>query len=90
MTVWTGDRGNQFTWSRFVQSVTDEPDGAVKLLMGFVRPSAVNCSSGWKKRPAKKRHGISSRSLRRRYNHIAACAAMATPRPHTVSPRYTS
>ena len=36
MTAWTGDPGNQFTWSRFVQNVTDEPDGAMKLLMGFV------------------------------------------------------
>jgi hypothetical protein len=36
MTAWTGDPGKQFTWSRFVQNVTDEPDGAITLLMGFV------------------------------------------------------
>ena len=36
MTAWTGDPGNQFTWSRFVRNVTDEPDGAMKQLMGFV------------------------------------------------------
>ena len=26
----------QFTWSRFVQNVTEEPDGAIQMLMGFV------------------------------------------------------
>jgi hypothetical protein len=36
MTAWTVDPDNQFTWSRFVQNVTDEPDGAITLLMGFV------------------------------------------------------
>ncbi len=35
MTAWTGDPGKQFTWSRFVQNVTDEPDGAITLLMGL-------------------------------------------------------
>jgi len=89
MTAWTGDPGNQFTWSRFVQNVTDEPDGAVKLLMGFVTLGG-ELLVGLEKRPAKKGHGILSRSRRSTYNHIAALAAAARPRPATVSPRYTS
>lgn len=36
MTAWTVDPDKQFTWSRFVQNVTEEPDGAVQMLMGFV------------------------------------------------------
>jgi hypothetical protein len=36
MTAWTLDSGYEFTWSRFVGYTTDEPDGALKLLMGFV------------------------------------------------------
>jgi hypothetical protein len=36
MTAWTVDPDKQFTWSRFVQNVTEEPDGAIQMLMGFV------------------------------------------------------
>jgi hypothetical protein len=36
-TLWRWiDPGKQFTWSRFVQNVTEEPDGALQMLMGFV------------------------------------------------------
>jgi hypothetical protein len=36
MTAWTVDPDKQFTWSRFVQNVTEEPDGAIQMPMGFV------------------------------------------------------
>ena len=36
MTAWTVDPGKQFTWGRFVENVTEEPDGAIQMLMGFV------------------------------------------------------
>ena len=36
MTAWTVDPDKQFTWSRFIQNVTEEPDGAIQMLMGFV------------------------------------------------------
>jgi hypothetical protein len=33
MTAWTVDPDKQFTWSRFIQNVTEEPDGAIQMLM---------------------------------------------------------
>jgi len=36
MTAWAVDPDKQFTWSRFVENVTEEPDGAIQMLMGFV------------------------------------------------------
>ncbi len=36
MTAWTSDSGNEFAWSRLVENVTNEPDGEIMLLMGFV------------------------------------------------------
>jgi hypothetical protein len=36
MTAWTSDSGDDFTWSRLVQNVTDGPDADTMLLMGFV------------------------------------------------------
>jgi hypothetical protein len=33
MTAWTVDPDKQFTWSRFVQNVTEEPDGAIQMLL---------------------------------------------------------
>ena len=36
MTAWTSDSGDEFTWGRLVQNVTDGPEGDLLLLMGFV------------------------------------------------------
>ncbi|OBH38415.1 hypothetical protein U8D42_25425 [Mycobacterium europaeum] len=36
MTAWTSDSGNEFAWNRLVENVTNEPDGEIMLLMGFV------------------------------------------------------
>ncbi len=36
MTAWTSNSGDEFTWSRLVENVTNEPDGDIMLLMGFV------------------------------------------------------
>ena len=36
MTAWTSDGGPDFTWSRLVENVLDEPDGDLMLLLGFV------------------------------------------------------
>lgn len=36
MTAWSSDSGPDFAWSRLVENVTDEPDGEIMLLMGFV------------------------------------------------------
>lgn len=36
MTAWSSDGGPEFTWSRLVENVLDQPDGDLMLLMGFV------------------------------------------------------
>lgn len=36
MTAWSSNSGHEFTWSRLVENVVDEPDGDMMLLMGFV------------------------------------------------------
>ncbi len=36
MTAWSSDSDPDFTWSRLVDNVLDEPDGDMMLLMGFV------------------------------------------------------
>jgi hypothetical protein len=61
MTAWTVDPGKQFTWSRFVQNVTEEPDGAIQTLMGFVTLGG-DCLSGWKKPPPIRHRGTCNRS----------------------------
>lgn len=36
MTAWTAETGYEFAWSRLVENLTDDPDGDIMLLMGFV------------------------------------------------------
>jgi hypothetical protein len=44
MTARTVDPDKQFTWSRFVQNVTEEPDGAVQMLI-YLRGAATPVQS---------------------------------------------
>jgi len=71
MTAWTVDPDKQFTWSRFVQNVTEEPDGAIQMLMGFVTLGG-ELLVGLEKPRAIQHRGTRNESRQSTHNHRLA------------------